>query len=343
MAITAGYDVGGAHLKVALAEGGRTVAATQLLCPLWQGLDCLDAALAHAAPLTARASAHAATMTGELCEIFPDRITGVAEIVGRLEALLGGHVRIWMGQRGLGTLDEARADPMSVASTNFLAAAELVARRYDEAILVDMGSTTTDIIPIAATCPSPRALTDGERLATGELVYSGLTRTDVSAVAHTVAFRGRTQRLAAGHFANMADVRRILGELPDDVDQQETADRRGKSLEESLSRFARCLGRDRRDANLAEWRSAAELIAGQQMEDIRQALLAACDLTGVAIDAPIVAAGIGAPQVLALARRLGRKAHAFAEAASATPDCAAWATRCAPAAAVALLAEASQA
>ena len=75
------------------------------------------------------------------------------------------------------------------------------------------------------------------------------------------------------------------------------------------------------------------------MDDIRRALLAACNLTGVAIDAPVIAAGVGAPQVFALARHVRRPAHAFAEIANATPECAEWATRCAPAAAVALLAE----
>jgi (4-(4-[2-(gamma-L-glutamylamino)ethyl]phenoxymethyl)furan-2-yl)methanamine synthase len=338
MAITAGYDVGGAHLKIALAEDGRTIAAAQIPCPLWEGLDRLDAAIAHAAPFAARADAHAATMTGELCEIFADRAAGVAAIVDRLEALLGAHVRIWMGPRGFGTPDEARADPMSAASTNFLATAELVTRHYDEAVLIDMGSTTTDIIPVAGERLVPRALTDGERLATGELVYTGLTRTDVSAVARTVVFRGRKQRLAAGNFAAMADVRRILGELPDDVDQMETADRRGKSLEESLARFARCLGRDRRDAKLADWREAAVQIAAAQMEEIRTALLSASNLAGLAIDAPVIAAGVGAPQVFDLAERVGRRAHAFAESANALPECAEWATRCAPAVAIALLA-----
>lgn len=339
MAITAGYDVGGAHLKVALAENGRTIAAAQFACPLWQGLDRLDAAFAQAASLTGRADRHAATMTGELCELFPDRATGVRTLVGRLETILSPGMRIWMGPRGFGSPDEARNDPMDAASTNFLASAALVAKRFDEAVLMDMGSTTTDIIPIVGSRLSPRALTDGERLATGELVYSGLTRTDVSAVVHDITFRGRKQRLAAGQFATMADVRRILGELPDGVDQHDTADRRGKSLEESLARFARCFGRDRRDANLADWRSAAKLIAAEQMDDIRLALSMACDLTAVAIDAPVIAAGIGAGQIVELARHVERPAHVFAELADATPECAEWATRCAPAVAVALLAE----
>ncbi len=56
------------------------------------------------------------------------------------------------------------------------------------------------------------------------------------------------QRLAAGHFANMADVRRILGELPDGVDQHDTLDGHGKTINESVTRFARCFGRDAIDA-----------------------------------------------------------------------------------------------
>jgi len=137
----------------------------------------------------------------------------------------------------------------------------------------------------------------------------------------------------------MADVRRILGELPDDVDQMETADQQGKSLEESLARFARCLGRDRKDAKLADWRGAAAQIAAQQMDEIRIALLAACNLAGLAVDAPVIAAGVGALQVFDLADRVGRAAHAFAEITNAVPECAQWATRCAPAVAIALLAE----
>ena len=93
MAVTAGYDVGGAHLKVALSEAGRVVAVEQVACPLWQGLDRLDAALAQVAPLVARAGRHAATMTGELCELFPDRRSGVAAILDRLAAAVGRQAR----------------------------------------------------------------------------------------------------------------------------------------------------------------------------------------------------------------------------------------------------------
>jgi probable H4MPT-linked C1 transfer pathway protein len=339
MAITAGYDVGGAHLKVALAEDGRTTAVRQIACPLWRGLDQLDAALAEAAPLTARANRHAVTMTGELCELFPERRSGVAAILDRLAALLAPEMMIWMGPRGFGGIEEARADPMSVASTNFLASAALVARRMPDGLLIDMGSTTTDIVAVAGAQPQPRGITDGERLATGELVYTGLTRTDVSVVTQRAKFQGREQRLAASGFASMADVRRILGELPEGVDQHGTADGRGKSAEESVARFARCFGRDANDAPIGDWRAAARAIAGKQMTDVRAAVAEVLAAAPLSAGSPVVAAGIGAPQIEALMQALGRNTLYFGALANAAPDCVEWATRCAPATAVALLAQ----
>ena len=340
MAITAGYDVGGAHLKVALAEAGRIVAVRQIACPLWRGLDRLDTALAEAAPLMARADRHAVTMTGELCELFADRRTGVVTILEQLEAILPPDLRIWMGPRGLGSLEKARTDPLSVASTNFLASATLAGMKVADALLIDMGSTTTDIIAIVGGKPAPRGITDGARLEAGELVYTGLTRTDVSVVAQRANFRGREQRLAASGFANMADVRRVLGTLPAGVDQHATFDGRGTSVQESVARFARCFGRDAADAAAEDWRACAQAVADRQIAEVRAAIYEVLSASALPANASIIAAGIGAAEMSALARRLGRPSIDFGELAAASPDCREWATRCAPAVAVALLADA---
>jgi probable H4MPT-linked C1 transfer pathway protein len=341
MAVTAGYDVGGAHLKVALAEAGRTIAVKQIPCPLWQGLDRLDAAFAEAAPLTARAERFAATMTGEMCELFPDPRIGVQTLVDRLTTFLGPETRIWMGTRGFGTAQQAHDDPDFVASTNFLATATLVAKRLGYGLLIDMGSTTTDIIPVSANRPCPRGLTDGARLATGELVYTGLTRSDVATIARYTTFKGRTQRLAAGNFASMADVRRILGELPHDTDNHDTADHRGKSFDESVARFARSLGHDSAETTLDDWRVAARDIADQQMRVIYDACSQVLAATPLPHAATVIAAGIGAPLIDTLAGNLTRPCCSFGSLADTTDDCRLWATRCAPAVAVALLAAAN--
>jgi probable H4MPT-linked C1 transfer pathway protein len=338
MAITAGYDVGGAHLKVALAEGGRVIAVRQIACPLWQGLERLDRAFAEAAPLITSAGAHAVTMTGELCELFPDRRTGVRVIVDRLKALLPAF-QVWMGTHGLASPQAAETDPMRVASMNYLATATLIGQRLADALLIDMGSTTTDIIAVVGGKPAPRGITDGERLATSELVYTGLTRTDPCVVSHSGHLRQKKQRLANGGFATMADVRRIIGELPEGVDQHAAADGRGKSIEESVARFARVFGRDAEDASMDEWRAAARELADKQMTEIRLAANVVLAYADHLSSGPVVVAGIGAPQLETLMRGQQRRTVRFGTLAGAKPECAEWATYCAPASALALLAE----
>ena len=178
MSKTVGYDVGGAHLKVAVAENGRVTAAIQIACPLWQGLGVLDCALDAACAITIGADLHAVTMTGELCELFASRHDGVVTLTRHLAGRLGPDTRVFMGLKSFGDASAARANTGSVASANFLATAQLIAKHRSKALLIDMGSTTTDIIA----CDRPQGLTDAERLQTGELVYTGFTRTDRKSV-----------------------------------------------------------------------------------------------------------------------------------------------------------------
>src|SRR5262249_21979687 len=145
----------------------------------------------------------------------------------------------------------------------------LVSRLRPQSLLIDTGSTTTDII----TCDRPLGLTDAERLQTGELVYTGLTRTPVSSVATRAPLAGQWQGLARDTFATMADVRRILGTLPDDVDQHPTTDGRGKTQKESLDRFARGFGRDADARHLPTWQVSAAYVEECQLRSIHDGAL----------------------------------------------------------------------
>lgn len=339
MGITAGLDVGGAHLKVAVADRGRVTHVEQIACPLWQGLANLDRALALARPLLTSAETIAITMTGELSDLFANRREGVETLVGKLDADYEDAARFWMGRRGFGDAAEAKAHHVDVGSTNFLATAELIARRRPDALLIDMGSTTTDIIPIVAGKAAATGLTDAERLESGELIYTGLTRTAVMGVTTAALFRGRQQGLCREYLATMADVRRILGHLPDGVDQHATADGRGKSVGESIARLSRMFGRDATDGSAAEWREAAAGIAEAQIQSIAEGYEVVARSSQLAADAPIVVAGIGAGVISAsLAARSGRDFIFFGDLAEAQSSVVTAATHCAPAVAVALLA-----
>src|SRR5215510_4583983 len=171
------------------------------------------------------------------------------------EAFAGNDLRVYAGQ--LGFVASPGEYWQAVASANWHASASFVATRRAQAVLIDIGSTTTDIVPIRGGRVDAAGYTDDERLVSEELVYTGATRTPVMAVAESVPFGGQRQRLMAEHFATMADVHRLTGELPADADQLPTADGRGKSPEDSARRLARMLGRDLQSADLGEWRRLA--------------------------------------------------------------------------------------
>lgn len=333
MTIRVGYDVGGAHLKVARVENGRVVAVRQIACALWEGMERLDAALAEARSMTGTAVQHAVTMTGELTEIFPSRQAGVAALVSQLASALPGEVRFYMGLKGFGNSEQAARDWESVASANFLATATAIARVKPHALLIDMGSTTTDIVA----CDRPQGLTDAERLQTGELVYTGLTRTAVPAITTRAPLAGVWQGLARDFFASMADVRRVLGTLPDDVDSHATADGRGKSQAESLIRLARGFGRDGEERHLDVWQTAAAHIRDVQLQSIVEGARQVMSRLGIDVSGGVVAAGIGADEVAEVARRLGLSCVAFGDLIDADAGCRLWATRCAAVVGVALL------
>jgi (4-(4-[2-(gamma-L-glutamylamino)ethyl]phenoxymethyl)furan-2-yl)methanamine synthase len=337
MSIRAGLDVGGAHLKVALVEKGRTIAAQQFRCRLWMGVEKLDTALRKAAPLLSRAEEIAVTMTGELSDVFPDRITGVGTIVTRMVDAFGPRVRFWIGPRGFGTADEARAHPRDVGSTNFLATAELASRSHSDALLIDFGSTTTDIIPVHNDAVAVTGLTDAVRQTTGELVYTGYTRTAVMGVATRAPFKGEWVSFAREHLATMADVRRILGVDLTEFDQHTTADGKDKSVASSTIRLARMLGRDAVEGSDADWRTVASYVREEQLRSIHDGALQVLSRARLPGNAPVIAAGIGAADAAIIASRLGRRSIPFAELVGASAEVAPWATACAPAVSVAML------
>src|SRR5277367_2387422 len=201
MSVVIGWDVGGAHLKAARAEGGRIVAAIQIASPLWLGVSRLDEAFRTARSELGSADAHAATMTGELSMAFTSRSEGVAALAALTASALGpAPVRFYAGRAGFLSLDAVGAHASDVASANWHASAALIARYCREALLIDMGSTTTDIIPIVAGAVAARGYTDAERLTTGELAYAGLVRSLAFASANRAPFHlKRGSHLASRH------------------------------------------------------------------------------------------------------------------------------------------------
>src|SRR5262245_18971252 len=186
--VITGWDLGGAHLKAAQVErGGRLVTALQLPCRLWLGMEELARALGEARRQLRPSRRHGVTMTGELADLFADRAERVARLSRAMTETFGGDdLRICAGRDGFVTAP--RAHWQAVASANWHASARFVATRRAQALFVDIGSTTTDIVPLRDGQVEAVGYTDDERLVSEELVYTGSTRKPVMEVCEHVPF-----------------------------------------------------------------------------------------------------------------------------------------------------------
>jgi probable H4MPT-linked C1 transfer pathway protein len=339
MSIVVGWDVGGAHLKAARAENGRIVDAVQVASPLRLGLERLAQSFVEAKARIGTADLHAVTMTGELADTFSSRIEGVEQLSAlAVRELAPARVSLYAGRAGFIAPQAARQHADDIASANWFASASLAARVAHTALFIDMGSTTTDLVPLVDGAIAARGYTDAERLAAGELVYTGLVRSFVMAVADRAPFAGNWSVLINENFANMADVHRILGRLPDDADQMETADGRAKTLEASRARLARMVGCDVNDANKDAWSTLALWFSERQICTIVDGAMLVLSCGNIPAGAPILGAGIGDAVVQEVARRLGRNYVSFDRILDVAPDARERASHCAPAAALASLA-----
>lgn len=336
-----GWDLGGAHLKAALVVDGQLRAVRQLPCPLWRGLNHLDKAVTDILATWDEVRQHALTMTGELVDLFPDRKTGVEALIARMQEHLLGTLHIYAGRHGLLPPAQAQSHSAHIASANWLASASFAAARRDAGLILDIGSTTTDLVPFTHQQILTDSISDADRLARDELVYSGVVRTPVCAVVMRAPFAGQWQGLCAELFATMADVYRLLGVLPDGADQGDTADGRGKDIDSSARRLARMFGRDYHAEALPHWRQAAAFIARRHLRRIEDAAVRVLSTSTLRTDAPVLGAGVGRFRAMHLAKTLGRPYLDFGTLCSPDPALAAAAADCAPAAALALLKDTS--
>jgi probable H4MPT-linked C1 transfer pathway protein len=305
-----GWDLGGAHLKAAhVDDRGAVRRVIQLPCPLWLGLDQLRRAVDEVlAAVPARIRYHAVTMTGELADLFESRVQGVQQLAAVMEEKLApAAMGFYAGGDGFIQGNAVASTAEKVSSSNWLASASFVARCVSEALFIDIGSTTTDVVICRDGDVLAYGSNDHRRLVSGELVYTGVVRTSLMAETEKVPFRGEWVALMAEHFASMADVYRVTGELPLHADQLPSADGGPKTLVASARRLARMLGLDLEAAPMEDWTRFASYLSELQL----QRLMRACQLSlsrGVlGQHAVVLGAGVGRFLVTKLADRLQRQ------------------------------------
>jgi probable H4MPT-linked C1 transfer pathway protein len=329
-----GWDIGGVNTKAARVVEGRVADAVVQAFELQRDPAALVPLLGDLARrLDARpGTSHAVTMTAELSQMFRTKREGVAFVLDAVESAFPESDICVFGVDGefLRPADARRA-PLRVAAANWAATARMVALSYRDAVLVDVGTTTTDIIPIVAGRVVARGRTDPERLASGELVYSGVLRTPVEAIVATVPYGSGVAGVSAEGFALAGDVHLWRGNL-DPVDYTVPApDGRPASREFCGERLARVICADREMLDEPAIDRIADAIAGAQVARLAGAI------RQVAARHPRMEVAVVAGAGAFLASAAVRAAGLTVVDLGTVLDCDA--ARCAPAAAVALLGE----
>ncbi len=336
-----GWDIGGAHVKAARAENGRLVAVSQRACAPHLGLVHLEAPIRETLAELGPAARHHVTMTAELSDAFENRERGVVSVAAIVAREIGAaETLFYAGARGFVPRAGVTAAARSIASANWRASAELVARHCDEALFIDMGSTTTDLVPIRNGRVSALGESDAERLIHGELAYAGFSRGAPQAYATRAPVEGRWTPLVNEAFASMADIRRVLRDLPEGdsgADLSPTADGRGKTIAASGARLARLVGRDGGDLSAMQIDALADYLARAQLRAVEDQIALQASGGAVLATSPFVGAGVGRALVARLAKRQDRAYLDFAGFIEASTALAVAACDCAAAASLALL------
>lgn len=256
-----GIDIGGANTKIASHDGQITELH---YIPLWKDTrlpEVLGEIIHRLKPAKV-----GVVMTGELADCFTDKEQGISFIMDAIDAIFPGA--LYLNNRG--EFIDSGGDIRSLAAANWTASA-LLAGKGRDCIFADVGSTTTDLIPVKHGHPLA-STTDFQRLGRHELLYRGILRTNIAALVDRVGLGSNNYRLSSELFSQTADANLLLGNISQEDYTCETADTAGKTPEDAARRLARVVCADTTELDIDDIMDIAWQVYYRQRDELAEAL-----------------------------------------------------------------------
>jgi probable H4MPT-linked C1 transfer pathway protein len=246
-----GLDIGGANTKavfVTFKNGKiqRSKVAVEYF-PIWKAPEkLLDILSALKNKLCASAlDGVGVTMTAELSDAYQTKREGVNHILSCIKRVFPTiPIFVLNTDAQLQSVEDSTREPLLVASANWAATGWLISQCFKNAVVIDVGSTSTSIIPIIDNKVAAAGKTDLDKLVFGELVYTGSLRTNLAAIVQSVPLKRGVARVSSEVFALSSDMHLLLGHISEKDYISETADGRGKTVNEAIARVARLVCAD---------------------------------------------------------------------------------------------------
>ncbi|MBN1245459.1 H4MPT-linked C1 transfer pathway protein [Candidatus Bathyarchaeota archaeon] len=280
MVTVIGWDIGGANTKAVFLRTENSyvkeIRTAIEYFPVWKDPEKLVRVLStlkEKVSSNVKLDGVGLTMTAELSDAYQTKREGVNHILTcAAEAFADLPVFVLDVDATLRSINDAKTEPFMVAAANWAATGWMVAQQIQTCVIVDVGSTSTSIIPVVDGRVSAVGKTDLEKLMVGELVYTGSLRTNIAAIVSSVPFRGGTARVSSELFAQSGDVHLVLGNISEEKYTTETADGRGKTRREALARLARVVCADTEMLTEAEIVQIAKYAHCRQVEQVAEGL-----------------------------------------------------------------------
>ena len=265
----AGFDIGGANTDLAVVDFEnnevKNIEVDFAYLPMWSNNEALSKVLVelieNICPID-EIDAVGISMTAELVDAYDTKKDGVLDVVKKCEETFECPIA-YVGIDGMLSKEEIEKTPLKAAAANLIS---------DNCIFIDTGSTTTDIIPIKDGKECAIGRSDFERLATGELVYTGTLRTNLASFLDNVQLNGKEYRVASELFAQTADVYTVLDLITLDDYVCDTFDGENKSKKSCMKRIARVLCADLDSLSEKDVIEIAKFTHQKQVEQIADAL-----------------------------------------------------------------------
>jgi probable H4MPT-linked C1 transfer pathway protein len=299
-----GLDIGGANTKTTYLKTqsgtAKKLRTSMEYFPIWKrGREQLPNVLGRLRKRLARSTeldGVGVTMTAELSDAYRTKSEGVNHILDSVTHIFSEvptfvlNVEAKMLSEG-----EARKNPLKVASANWAATGWMVSQVKKNCIVVDVGSTTTSIIPVIKGKIAAEGRTDLEKLQNGELVYTGSLRTNIATIIDSIPIRGRTTRLSSELFAQSGDVNLLLNNITESEYTVETCDGLSKTEKECMARLARVVCADVEMLSEQEIMDMAQFLYEQQVKQVSGGLKQVYERIKPQLeeDVPVVVAGLG--------------------------------------------------
>ena len=271
-----GLDIGGANTDCTIIELKNneiiSMKNDREYFPMWKNntqlLECLHKLTENDPDI----DVICVSMTAELADGYTSKKEGVLDISHQVIKVFNEKIVYFVTFDGLKTYTELQKNPLIAAAANWIGTSEVIKYIEKDCIFMDIGSTTTDIIPIKNHKEYASGHTDLERLSTGELIYTGMLRTNLTSIVHTVPIHNKNTRVSSELFSITADVHRILGNIEENEYTCPTPDGNKKDIISCKRRLARLVCADLDSLEDEEIIKLAEYIEKKQIDQIYSGL-----------------------------------------------------------------------